>query len=80
MQIEKLLNENEDLKVQIIFTATNDENDYRNKPVKHFLAIAENNNEQKLKQSLDDWYLAEKKDYKAFCRKISNERGVATTK
>jgi DNA polymerase III delta subunit len=60
-EIEKLLEENKDLKVQIIFAATNNENDYRNKLVKHLLAIAKNNNEQKIKQSLDDRYLADKK-------------------
>lgn len=67
--IEKLLEENKNLKVQIIFNATNDEKDIRTLPVKHLLAIAENNNETKTKHALDDWYLAGEKDYKDFAEK-----------
>jgi uncharacterized membrane protein len=70
-EIERLLEENQNLKVQIIFTATNDENDFRNAPVKHLLAIAENNDETKTKCALDDWYLADKKDYKVFAEKYT---------
>jgi uncharacterized membrane protein len=68
-EIEKILEENKNVKVQIIFTATNDEKDYRSLPVKHLLAIAENNEETKTKQALDDWYLADKKDYELFAKK-----------
>ena len=38
-------------------------------PVKHLLAIAEKGDEEKTKQALDIWYLAEKKDYAAFANK-----------
>jgi len=68
-EIDKLLQENENLKVQIIFTSTANENDHRSHPVKHLMAIAENNVEANTKQALDDWYLAEKKDYRAFSNK-----------
>ncbi|MEO8712933.1 MAG: vitamin K epoxide reductase family protein, partial [Parafilimonas sp.] len=68
-EIEKLLEANKNLKVQIIFRATNDENDITALPVKHLLAIAENNNEVKTKHALDDWYMAEKKDYNLFAEK-----------
>ncbi|MFT4153343.1 vitamin K epoxide reductase family protein, partial [Parafilimonas sp.] len=68
-EIEKLLEENNNLKVQIIFTATNDEHDTRALPAKHLLAIAANNNETITKQALDDWYLADKKDYDVFAAK-----------
>ncbi|MGI8952265.1 MAG: DsbA family protein, partial [Chitinophagaceae bacterium] len=67
--IEKLLEENKNLKVQIIFNATNDENDIKALPAKHLLAVAENNSEVKTKHALDDWYLAEKKDYNLFAEK-----------
>ncbi len=68
-EIEKLLEENSNLKVQIIFTATADENDFKAPPVKHLLAIAEKEDEQLTKQALDDWYLADKKDYNLFATK-----------
>lgn len=68
-KIEKLLQENPNIKAKIIFTATTDEKDIRSKPVKHLLAIAEKNNERLIKMALDDWYLAEKKDYNVFAQK-----------
>lgn len=68
-EIEKLLEENNNLKVQIIFTATNDEHDIRALPAKHLLAVAEGNNETAIKHALDHWYLAEKKDYDVFAAK-----------
>ncbi len=68
-EIEKLVKENENLKVQIIFTATSDEADKRSLPVKHLLAIANGKNEAVTKKALDDWYLADKKDYDLFADK-----------
>ena len=68
-EIEKLLEQNKNVKARIIFTATNDEKDQAAIPVKHLLAIASGNNEATTKQALDDWYLAEKKDYDAFAAK-----------
>jgi len=68
-EIEKLLEENDNLKVQIIFTTTNKEDDIKIFPVKHLLAIAEKNNETLTKIALDDWYMAGKKDYTTFANK-----------
>lgn len=68
-EIEKLLEDNEDVKLQIIFTASNDEQDRASLPVKHLLAIAEKNNEILTKGSLDEWYLAKTKDYEVFASK-----------
>jgi protein-disulfide isomerase len=66
-EIEKILEENKNVKARIIFNAKNEEDSITVKPVKHLLAIAANSNdEQYLKQSLDDWYLADKKDYDVF--------------
>ncbi|MDE1192559.1 MAG: cysteine peptidase family C39 domain-containing protein [Arachidicoccus sp.] len=67
--IEELLENNTEVQVQILFTATDDEKDFKTPPVKHLLAINEKNNEQQTKQALDDWYLADKKDYEAFAAK-----------
>ena len=44
--VEELLENNPDIQLQIIFTATNDEGDKRASPVKHLLAIAEKGDER----------------------------------
>jgi thiol-disulfide isomerase/thioredoxin len=76
-EIERLMEENPNVKVKIIFTANTDEKDFRNKPVKHLLAIADRNNEQVTKQALDDWYLADKKDYAIFSEKYPMNGEIA---
>ncbi len=66
-KIEKLLEEIPDLKVKIIFTTPNDTSFLAYKPVAHLLTLAnETNDEPKVKNALDDWYLSEKKDYEQF--------------
>ena len=55
--------------MQVIFTASPEEGDSRNAPVKHLLAITEKGDALLTEQALDDWYLAEKKDYDAFANK-----------
>ncbi|HEY5463935.1 MAG TPA: thioredoxin domain-containing protein [Hanamia sp.] len=68
-KIDKLLEEIPNLKVKIIFTAHNKPEERAYKPVSHLLAVYEGNNERNIKQALDDWYLAEKKDYDFFAKK-----------
>lgn len=67
--VEELLASNPNVQVQMIFTAKDDENDKRAAAVKHLLAIAAENDKEKLKAALDDWYLPEKKDYNVFSEK-----------
>lgn len=67
--IDELLDCIPDLKVQIILMATNDERDSRNAPVRHLLAISSKGNQMEIKKALDDWYLADTKDYEVFSRK-----------
>jgi hypothetical protein len=76
-KIEKLLEQHDNLRVKIIFTASNDQNDITAKPVKHLLALAEGGNEKITKKALDDWYLAEKKDYSAFASKYPIDSDLA---
>jgi len=64
--IEEIIQSNHNVKVQVLFTATSDENDKRNKPVKHLLAIQEKFGSEVVAKAMDDWYNAEKKDYDAF--------------
>lgn len=69
-KIEELLEQNANVKAKIIFTAANNDENPAVKPVRHLLAIAEKgNNEKIIKQSLDDWYLSETKDYELFAAK-----------
>lgn len=56
-------------KYKLLFTASNNQDDIKTPPVKHLLAIAENNDESITKQALDDWYLAEEKNYEVFAAK-----------
>ncbi len=67
--IDEILEDNEDVKVQIIFTATNDEKDSRAEPVKHLMALAEKGDKKFIQASLADWYNAEKRDYQVFAEK-----------
>ena len=68
-KIDKLLEEIPNLKVKIIFTTPNSPKDRAYKPVSHLLAINEKKNSIKIMQALDDWYMAEKKDYDYFAKK-----------
>ncbi|MDI9357426.1 MAG: vitamin K epoxide reductase family protein [Phycisphaerales bacterium] len=68
-EIDKLLVQVRDLRVQVIFTATTDEKDKKAQPVRHLLAIAAKGDEKLTHQALDDWYLATKKDYDEFAKK-----------
>jgi len=67
--IEELLQENKNLKVQILFTANDDANDKKAKPVKHLMALCEKSDDTLIAKALDDWYLADKKDYEVFANK-----------
>jgi uncharacterized membrane protein len=67
--VEELLHNNPNLQVQMIFTAADDDHDIRAQPVRHLLAIDQKQDATLTEQALDDWYLAEKKDYDAFAQK-----------
>jgi uncharacterized membrane protein/glutaredoxin len=69
--LEEIIQHNSDINLKIIFTATNDYNDRGNKPVKHLLAIAAVKEMAYTQQAVDDWYLADKKDYEIFAQKYS---------
>lgn len=68
-EIDLLLEQNNDLQVQVIFTASYSENDIIVKTVKHLLAVAQKGDQELLGQAMDDWYLTERKDYELFAQK-----------
>ncbi len=67
--LEEIVKHNADINVKVIFTASSNENDRAGKPVKHLLAVAAKGNVQLTEQALDDWYMADKKDYEVFAAK-----------
>ena len=66
--VDALLHNNPNIQVQILFPCFN-KDDHRTPVVRHFLEIAKSNDENRLIQALDDWYLAENKDYEMLARK-----------
>jgi hypothetical protein len=72
-EIEKLLDDNKDLKVKIIYTFRNQESDPAIKPTSHLLAIAKQNDSDQLKNALNDWHLANSKNYTDFASKYPIE-------
>ena len=69
-KIHKLLAENDNLNVEIIFMTTDKPGDIVHKTITHIIATTKNENDNKKKhQVLDDWYLAKNRDYSAFAEK-----------
>ena len=68
-EIDKLLEHNTNLKVQLLFTATNEPGDKLAAPVKHLLAINSKGDAFETRRALDGWWQAEKKDYAVFADK-----------
>ena len=69
-KIDAILENNRNVKMKLIFTTPNKETHQSIKPTRHLMAIAENSgDQQKLKKSLDDWYLPDKKNYDLFAAK-----------
>ncbi|MBW7846378.1 MAG: thioredoxin domain-containing protein, partial [Bacteroidia bacterium] len=67
--IDEILENNTDVKLKLIFTASNDLNDKRGTVARHLLAINKKGDQQEMQHALDDWYLADKKDYAVFADK-----------
>jgi glutaredoxin len=67
--IEEIINNNTDIKLKLIFMASNREADDRGIVARHLMAIYKEKNYVKIEQALDDWYLPLKKDYKVFAEK-----------
>lgn len=67
--LEDIVRHNKNVKLKVIFTASNKEGDIMGKPVKHFLAIAAMQNPGLTEQAMDDWYQLGKKDYEVFAAK-----------
>lgn len=64
--MEEILENNEEISVQVIFTATEDNSDIKKFPVSHFLAADATNDKRLTKETLDGWYNMPIKDYNEF--------------
>jgi uncharacterized membrane protein len=67
--LDEIIHLNKNVKLKLIFTASNDKDDKRGIAARHLLAIYEKQDTLLAQQALDDWYLADKKDYDAFAKK-----------
>ncbi|MEO6838813.1 MAG: vitamin K epoxide reductase family protein [Ginsengibacter sp.] len=67
--LDEIIHNNKNVKVKLIFTASNDKDDKRGIAARHLLAISEKHDARQTQQALDDWYLAERKDYEVFAAK-----------
>ncbi len=67
--LEELLKQNPNISVQIIFTATNQEGDVRAFPVRHLMALYQKNDSELIYNALDDWYVKQDQNYRAFSEK-----------
>jgi uncharacterized protein YeaO (DUF488 family) len=68
-KLEKLLEHTDNVKLKIIFLTNEDSQDQRVVVASHIMAIAEHGPMSTLIQALDDWYLANSKDYPSFAKK-----------
>jgi thiol-disulfide isomerase/thioredoxin len=67
--LDEIVRNNKNVKLKLIFTASNDKDDERGIAARHLLAINEKQDAQQTQQALDDWYLAERKEYEVFATK-----------
>ena len=61
--LSRILDENPNLKIQIIYNTSVSHLDMGREPVRHFLAVAENAAPAQTKTLLDSWYFSKNKDY-----------------
>jgi len=67
--LDEIIHLNKNVKLKLIFMVSDHANDKRRIAARHLLAINEKDNALQTQQALDDWYLADKKDYDAFAKK-----------
>lgn len=66
--LDEIIHNNPNVKVKLIFTASNDEGDIRGNTARHLIAINKND-PAGTEKALNEWYLADKKDYQIFSAK-----------
>lgn len=74
--LEEILHDNPNVQVQVLFTATTEADDERNKPVRHLLALQQIYGQEMVRNAMDDWYSSEIKDYVTFAHKYPLETDI----
>ena len=67
--LEEIIERNPDYNVKVIFNASSKSDDAPAMVVKHLLAVAAKGNNGQTRRALDDWYMAETKEYSSFATK-----------
>lgn len=69
--LEDIIRNNNDVKLRIIFTAEDKEEDIKAQPVKHFMALSDVKSSYEMQEVMDDWYVNDEiqKDYQRFADK-----------
>ena len=67
--IDDILHNNKDVKLKLIFTASNHKFDEAGIVARHLLAISKKGDAVQTAKALDEWYLADKMNYAAFAEK-----------
>ncbi|MCW3074286.1 MAG: hypothetical protein JWP69_1355 [Flaviaesturariibacter sp.] len=64
--LEELLRERDNIKLQIIFSATTGANDRKALPVKHFMGLDAGGSGKLIQKALHEWYISTDKNYETF--------------
>lgn len=74
--LDEIIELNNEIKLKVIFIATNGDKDQRGEISRHLLALNEEYSNPEMKNILDDWYLNPNKDYSQFSAKykLSTEK------
>ena len=64
--LEEIIASNDEISLQVIFSVSNNKDDYKRRPALHLLAIDAMGNTELTKQAFNSWYNLPKKDYQTF--------------
>ncbi|HEX2845865.1 MAG TPA: vitamin K epoxide reductase family protein [Chitinophagaceae bacterium] len=78
--LDEMMKDNDQICMQIIFTATGEVTDKKTLPVAHLMTIAENGGQCQLRQALNDWYLSGNKDYNLFSTRYTLDQELSAQK
>ncbi len=66
--LDEWINHNPDIQVRLVFTANNNDSDFKTPVTRHLMALNELPGKSKVKQALNDWYDQKHKDYDAWAK------------
>jgi uncharacterized membrane protein/predicted double-glycine peptidase len=66
--LDEWLNHNPDIQVRLVFTASNNDSDFKAPVTRHLMALNELPDKTKVKQALNDWYDQKHKDYNTWAK------------